>query len=72
MLPLFLMLAGAVSAVSLLQGHQDLLAIVGATCGFGLGVATVRWHAWIHREDSSLLPTLLEILKPGSVLANAV
>jgi sigma-E factor negative regulatory protein RseC len=72
MLPLFSMLAGAVSAVNLFSGHQDMLAIVGAIFGFTLGVAAVRWHAWIHRDDSSLQPTLLEILKPDTVLAQAV
>jgi sigma-E factor negative regulatory protein RseC len=64
MLPLLCMLAGAALAVSLLPGGQDLLAASGATLGFAAGLALVRWHAWRHRHDENLQPTLLEILRP--------
>jgi len=64
MTPLFGMLAGATAAVNLLQANQDVLAALGAAAGFGLGFGLVRWHAWRHRSDSSLQPTLLEVLRP--------
>lgn len=66
MVPLLSMLAGAAAAVNLLPGGQDLLAALGAAGGFALGFGIVRWHAWHHRHDRSLQPTLLEILRPGS------
>jgi sigma-E factor negative regulatory protein RseC len=64
MLPLLCMLAGAAAAVGLIPGNQDVLAALGAAAGFGLGFALVRWHAWRHRDDHSLQPTLLEVLRP--------
>jgi sigma-E factor negative regulatory protein RseC len=64
MLPLLCMLAGAAAAVGLLPGSQDVLAALGAAAGFGLGFVLVRWHAWRHRDDRSLQPTLLEVLRP--------
>ena len=64
MLPLLCMLGGAAAAVGLLQGSQDLLAALGSVAGFGLGFALVRWHAWHHRHDLSLQPTLLEVVHP--------
>jgi sigma-E factor negative regulatory protein RseC len=64
MLPLFCMLAGAAAAVAILPGSQDLLAAAGAVTGFVAGFALVRWHAWHHRHDSSLQPTLVEVLHP--------
>ena len=64
-LPLACMLLGAVLAANLLQGEQDLLAAGGAVAGFLAGFALVRWHAWRHRGDASLQPTLVEILRPG-------
>lgn len=70
--PLACMLAGAASAVALFSGNQDLLAALGAIAGFGVGVGVVRWHAWAHRDDAALQPTLLEVVKSGSVLASAL
>jgi sigma-E factor negative regulatory protein RseC len=64
MLPLLCMLAGAAAAVGALQGSQDVLAALGAALGFGIGFALVRWHAWYHRHDLSLQPTLLEVMRP--------
>ena len=66
MLPLLCMLAGAAAAIGLFSGNQDVLAPLGATAGFGLGFALVRWHASRHRDDQSLQPTLLEVLRPLS------
>jgi sigma-E factor negative regulatory protein RseC len=63
-LPLACMLLGAVLAAHYLQGSQDLLAATGAAVGFGMGFALVRWHAWLHREDVRMQPTLVEILHP--------
>ncbi|RLA47626.1 MAG: transcriptional regulator [Gammaproteobacteria bacterium] len=63
-LPLACMLAGAAAAVGLVPGSQDVLAALGAALGFGVGFALVRWHAWRHRDDRSLQPTLVEILCP--------
>lgn len=65
MVPLLCMLAGAAAAVNLLSGAQDLLAALGAVAGFALGFGIVRWHAWHHRHDRALQPTLLEILRPA-------
>ncbi|MFT4823823.1 MAG: sigma-E factor negative regulatory protein RseC [Halioglobus sp.] len=72
MLPLLAMLLGAAVAVQLFVGHQDLLAIAGASFGFIAGVCAVRWHAWRHRDDIALQPTLLEVIEPDSLLAIAV
>ncbi len=63
-LPLLCMLAGAATAVGLVSGNQDVLAALGAVAGFGVGFALVRWHAWRHRDDRNLQPTLLEVLRP--------
>jgi len=70
MLPLAAMLAGAAMAGSLFGGNQDVLALLGAVAGFATGIGIVRWHAWRHRDDASLQPTLLEIVRPGTVLAS--
>jgi sigma-E factor negative regulatory protein RseC len=64
MLPLACMLAGAATAVGLAPGSQDVSAALGAALGFGLGLVLVRWHAWRHRDDHRLQPTLLEVLRP--------
>lgn len=66
MLPLLTMLAGATAAVSVVPGSQDLPAALGAIAGFGVGLLMVRWHAWRHRQDRKLQPTLLEILRPAT------
>ncbi|MEH6581927.1 MAG: SoxR reducing system RseC family protein [Halioglobus sp.] len=72
MLPLAAMLCGASGAVGFFEGDQDLLAVLGAVAGFVLGVAGVRWHAWRHRDDADLQPTLLEVVRSGSLIATAV
>ncbi|MEH6591570.1 MAG: SoxR reducing system RseC family protein [Halioglobus sp.] len=68
--PVAAMLAGAASAVALVAGNEDVLAAVGAVAGFLLGTAFVRWHAWQHKDDSSLQPTLVEIVSSATVLAS--
>jgi sigma-E factor negative regulatory protein RseC len=62
LIPLLCMLAGAAFAVPLWAGHPDGSAALGAGLGLALGFALVRWHAWHHRNDRRLQPTLLEVL----------
>lgn len=68
LLPLLTLLLGAGSAVALFPGQtsgaDDGVAVLGATFGLALGIALVRWHAWRHRHDRRLQPTLLERLPP--------
>ena len=41
------------------------LRVLDLACGRSyLGFVLVRWHAWRHRDDRSLQPTLLEVLRP--------
>ncbi len=65
MLPLLCMLGGAALAVQLFPAVSEALAVVGAAVGLSLGFGLVRWHAWRHRCDSELQPTLLEVLPPA-------
>jgi sigma-E factor negative regulatory protein RseC len=67
MLPLLCMLAGAAGADSLFTGAAQSVAVGGAVAGLALGFGLVRWHAWRHRQDRSLQPTLLEVL-PQAIL----
>ena len=61
MVPLLSMLLGAGLSAGLWPDGADLGAMLGALLGLGAGLALVRWHAWRHRYDSSLQPTLLEV-----------
>ncbi len=61
-LPVLLTLIGAALASSVLPQSPDIASIFGALGGFILGFALVRWHAWIHRQDQSLQPILVEVL----------
>lgn len=67
MLPLLSMLLGAALAGALDADHAEAMAAAGAAVGLGLGFAVVRWHAWRHRHDRALQPTLLEVLPPRNV-----
>ena len=62
MVPVLLMMAGALGAgwLSPLQG--DLSAAVGSVAGLALGFLLVRWHARHHVEDPYFQPVLLEVL----------
>lgn len=62
MLPMLCMLVGAALAVQLFPAASEALAAVGAAVGLGLGFGLVRWHAWRHRDDRELQPTVLEVL----------
>jgi sigma-E factor negative regulatory protein RseC len=63
-LPLLCMLSGALLAVRAVPGNQDLLAAIGAAVGFVAGIGLVRWHAWRHRDDAAMQPTLVAIQRP--------
>lgn len=58
MLPLVAMLCGAAAGSRWLPWSPDPAAVAGAALGFAAGVALVRWHAWQHRHDARLQPTL--------------
>ena len=64
MVPLVSMLLMAVLATTMSTANQDLLAIGGAVAGFSVGVGLVRWHAWRHKTDKSMQPTLVGFVKP--------
>jgi sigma-E factor negative regulatory protein RseC len=66
-LPLLSMLSLAAGASVLWPTGQDLAAAGGAVTGLLLGFGLVRWHAWRHRDDSKLQPTLLEVVSPAPV-----
>ena len=65
-LPLLCMLALAGGASYLFPQSADAAGAMGAIAGLALGFALVRWHAWRHRDDRRLQPTLLEVLHRGS------
>ena len=54
---------------SLVSDYQDALSLLGALVGFTTGVALVRRHAWIHRNDANLQPTVLDLIPTQSVSA---
>lgn len=66
MVPLLSMLLGAGLSAGLWRDGADLAAMLGAFLGFGAGLVLVRWHAWRHRYDTSLQPTLLEVERQGA------
>ncbi len=63
-LPLVIMLTGALTAVRWLPGNEDLLALLGATGGLALGFALVAWHGARHRRDPNFQPVLLSVMAP--------
>ena len=67
MLPLLFMLLGAAGADGLWSGTSELATAGGAALGLALGFALVRWHAWHHRLNSDLQPTLLEVLPQATL-----
>ncbi len=60
-LPLLTMLAGAGIAAQAWQG--DLAAALGAAVGIACGMLLVRWHAHRHRDDRTLQPVLMAIVR---------
>lgn len=67
MLPLLCMLAGAALITYLLPAAPEVLSVLGAGLGLALGFGLVRWHAWRHRHDRSLQPTLLEVVPSSAI-----
>lgn len=67
-LPLIGLLAGAAGGASLYTGNPDLGTAIGALAGFLTCLAYIRLHSLRHRDDSSLQPTLLEVLPAGEAL----
>ena len=70
--PLICMLAAAAAVDGLWPGGPQLViagaAAAGLACGFGL----VRWHAWRHRQDAGLQPTLMEVLPRATLVARSI
>jgi len=60
LLPLATLLAGAL-AVATATG-SDLGGLLGAAGGLAMGLGLVRLHAWHHRDDETLQPTMVEIV----------
>ncbi|PLW68010.1 SoxR reducing system RseC family protein [Pseudohalioglobus lutimaris] len=56
----FMMLGTIIGSES--AGNADLGGALGAAAGFIVGFSLVRVHAWRHRDDRSLQPTLVDIL----------
>lgn len=67
MLPLFCMLAGAALFAYLLPAGPEALSVLGAGLGLVVGFGLVRWHAWRHRHDRSLQPSLLEVVPRSAI-----
>jgi sigma-E factor negative regulatory protein RseC len=62
-LPLLCMLAAAGAGSYLAPQAADGAGALGAIAGLAVGFGLVRWHAWRHRDDCRLQPTLLEVLR---------
>ncbi|MCB1854908.1 MAG: SoxR reducing system RseC family protein, partial [Halieaceae bacterium] len=69
LLPLLCMLATAGLAEQVLPAPPQAGAAIGALLGLALGFGLVRWHAWRHRHDRRLQPTLLEVLPRAVAVA---
>jgi sigma-E factor negative regulatory protein RseC len=70
MLPLLCMLLGAAGAVQLLPGATELASITGAALGLLGGFGLVRWHAWRHRHNRDMQPTVVAVLPRAIKLAD--
>ncbi|MCP5189780.1 MAG: SoxR reducing system RseC family protein [Pseudomonadales bacterium] len=69
LLPLLCMLATAALAEQVLPAAPQAGAAIGALVGLAVGFGLVRWHAWRHRHDPRLQPTLLEVLPRAVAVA---
>jgi len=62
-LPLLMMMAGALLAAQVpffsILPSEDLQSLLGATCGFSLGLGLVRAHGRYHRHNIDFQPKLL-------------
>jgi len=43
-----------------------------AVAGLAAGFALVRWHAWRHRQDMALQPTLMEVLPRATLSVRSI
>lgn len=62
-LPLITMLGGAWAGAAVIPLSEDAAGGLGAILGFALGFGLVRWHAFRHRNDQSLQPVLMAIVR---------
>lgn len=60
LVPLVTLLAGALGGMTALG--TDVGGLLGAAAGLAAGLGLVRLHAWHHRDDESLQPTMVEIV----------
>ena len=60
LLPLLTLLAGAAAGASAFG--SDAGALIGSALGLSAGLGMVRLHAWRHRDDRSMQPTMVEIV----------
>ena len=65
LLPLVLMIAGAVFAQSWSQEVSDLHSMVGAGLGFIVAGIILRWHSVRHQSNPKYQPVLHRILQSG-------
>ena len=65
LLPLLSLLLGALLASSAWPG--DAAAVAGAVAGFAIGVAAVKYHAFINRNNLALQPTIIGRQTPPSI-----
>lgn len=65
LLPLVLMIAGAVSAQSVWPAVGDTVAIAGAATGFVLAMLLVRVHAELQRNNPAYQPVLSRVVCHG-------
>lgn len=70
MVPLAGMLGAAAVAVRLWPAAPDLAAALGSVVGLAAGFAVVRWHAWHHRHDRDMQPTVLEVLRAENLASS--
>lgn len=66
LLPIVLMLAGALGATAWQPSQGDVAATLGAAAGLLVGFLLVRWHAIRHRADPKFQPVLQGIAPQGS------
>ena len=67
LLPLLALLAGAATGASVFA--SDAGALIGAAAGLAAGMGLVRLHAWRHRDDRDMQPTMVEIVaEPAQTL----
>lgn len=69
LLPLLLLIAGAMAGDHLAGGQGDLYQIIGAGAGFVVAVLLVRGYSYLHRADPAYQPVLHRIVSSASVTA---